>query len=71
MIGVRLAIQQDHFRNGNNGLDNRIYLGGIAPFGKVGNALHQLSHHSAYFPNSKGQLTITGKALACPALRFT
>ncbi len=46
MIGVRSAIQQDHFRNRNDGLDDRIHLGGIAPFGKIGNTLNQLSHHS-------------------------
>jgi len=45
MIGVRFAIQQDHFRDRNDGLDDGIHLGGIAPFGKVGNALNQLSRH--------------------------
>src|SRR5271165_5385821 len=48
MVCVSFAVEQDHFGNGENRLYDGVHLGGIAPFGKVGNTLHQLSRHEPY-----------------------
>jgi hypothetical protein len=45
VIGIRLAVQQDHLGDGEDRLNDGIHLGGIASFGKIGNTLHQLSWH--------------------------
>jgi len=46
MIGVRSAIQQNHFRNRNDGLDIASVLA-ASRLRRNWNTLNQLSHHSA------------------------
>jgi hypothetical protein len=45
MIGIGFAIEENNFGHGKNRRHNRVYFGGIASFGKIGNALYKLSWH--------------------------
>jgi hypothetical protein len=45
VVGVRLPIEQNHFRNAENRLDDGVHPGAITPFGKIGDTLYQLSRH--------------------------
>ena len=49
MVGVLFAIEEDHFGNGEDGLDDGVDLGGVAPLGEIGDALDQLSGHAPTF----------------------
>jgi hypothetical protein len=45
MIGIGLAVQQDHLGDGEDCLYNCVNFSGIAAFRKIGDTLNELARH--------------------------
>ena len=48
VVRVLLAVEQDHFGDGEDAVDDRIDFGGVAPLGEIRHALDELSRHNRY-----------------------
>ena len=45
VIGIGFAVQQDHLGDGEDCLNDRVNLAGIAAFRKIGDTLYELARH--------------------------